>query len=132
MPIYDYRCASCGKRFATFFRSFSDVPPSVACQHCRSTDVARMAPRVAQMTSEDERLDKLSDPSSIGDVDENDPASVARWAKKLARDMGEDLGDEFDDAMDDLAAGGMPGEPGGEGEPDPLPYDGGSAADNDD
>ncbi len=122
MPIYDYRCASCRKRFAVFFRSFSDVG-EVKCQHCGSADVGRLAPRVAQMTSEDARLDKLSDPSSIGDVDENDPASVARWAKKLARNMGEDLGDEFDDAMDELAAGGMPGE----GEPDPVPYDGGAS-----
>jgi putative FmdB family regulatory protein len=128
MPIYDYRCAACHKRFAVFFRSFSEVGAAVTCQHCGSSEVARLAPRVALMTSEDARLDKLSDPSSVGDVDENDPASVARWAKKLARNMGEDLGDEFDDAMDELAAGGMPGE----GEPDPVPYDGGSAGTNDD
>lgn len=122
MPIYDYRCASCNKRFAVFFPSYSKVG-EVTCQHCGSGNVARLAPRVAQMTSEDARLDKLSDPSSIGDVDENDPGSVARWAKKLARNMGEDLGDEFDDAMDELAAGGMPGE----GEPEPVPYDGGAS-----
>ena len=120
MPIYDYRCASCGKRFATFFRSFGEVA-AVRCQHCGSDQVARMAPRVAQVTSEDARLDRLSDPSALGDVDENDPGSVARWAKKLGREMGEDLGDEFDDAMDDLAAGGM----GEGGEPEPMPYDGG-------
>lgn len=122
MPIYDYRCQSCGKRFAVFFRSFSDVAAAVRCQHCgteQSEQAGRLAPRVALLTSEDARLDRLSDPSSLGDVDENDPASVARWAKKLGREMGEDLGDEFDDAMDELGAGGTPGE----SEPDPMPYD---------
>ena len=125
MPIYDYRCASCGKRFAVFFRSFSEVA-EVRCQHCGNAEVARMAPRVAQVTSEDARLDRLSDPSSLGDVDENDPASVARWAKRLGREMGEDLGDEFAGAMDELAAGGMPAE----GEPEPMSYDGGGSSDD--
>ena len=122
MPIYDYRCGACGRRFAVFFRSFSDVATDVRCQHCRSQDVRRLAPRVAQTTSEDARLDRLSDPSSLGDVDESDPASVARWAKRLGGEMGEDLGDEFDDAMDEMAAGG----PGAEAEPDPMAYGGGS------
>lgn len=132
MPIYDYRCRGCGRRFAVFFRSFSEVAsgaggdPAVRCQHCGSEQVGRMAPRVAQLTTEDARLDRLSDPSSLGEVDEKDPGSVARWAKKLGREMGEDLGDEFDDAMDELAAGGAPGE----GEPDPTPSDGGGASDD--
>lgn len=126
MPIHDYRCGSCHKRFAVFFRSFSDVAPA-RCQHCGSADVSRMAPRVAHVTSEDARLDRLSDPSAIGDVDENDPASVARWAKRLGREMGEDLGPEFDQAMDEIATGRTLED----GEPEPMPYDGGAASDAD-
>jgi putative FmdB family regulatory protein len=113
VPIYDYRCAACRRRFAVFFRSFADVGP-VRCEHCGSDQVSRMAPRVATLTSEDARLERLSDPASLGDVDENDPASVARWAKRLGSEMGEDLGDELDGAMDEL----------GDGEPEPKPYRG--------
>lgn len=123
MPIYDYRCSACQKRFAIFFRSFSEVG-SVRCQHCGSEQAARLAPRVAQLVGEDARLDRLSDTSALGDVDENDPTSVARWAKRLGREMGEDLGDEFDDAMDELAAGGM------SDEPDPTPYKADSSPDD--
>jgi putative FmdB family regulatory protein len=122
MPIYDYRCAACHRRSAVFFRSFSEVGP-VTCRHCGSDQMLRMAPRVAQITSEDARLDRLSDPSSIGDVDENDPASVARWAKRLGREVGEDLGDEFDDAMDEMASDGM------SDEPEPKPYQADSPSD---
>ena len=125
MPIYDYRCGACRRRFAVFFRSFSEVG-AARCQHCGSDDVAKLAPRVAQLVGEDARLDRLSDPSALGDVNEDDPASVARWAKRLGREMGEDLGDGFDDAMDELAAGG----PGDEGEPDPKPYAGDGTADS--
>ncbi|MBM4433514.1 MAG: zinc ribbon domain-containing protein [Chloroflexi bacterium] len=125
MPIYDYRCAACRKRFAVFFRSFSEIGP-VRCQHCGSDDVAKLAPRVAQLVGEDARFDRLSDPSALGDVDENDPASVARWAKRLGREMGEDLGDEFDEAMAEIAGSGT-----GEGsEPDPQPYAGGTSNDD--
>ncbi len=101
VPIYDYRCQVCHKRFTVFFRSYSEVVP-VRCRHCGSEQVGRLAPRVATVTSEDERLDRLSDPSALGDVDENDPSSVPRWAKRLGREVGEDVGDEFDDAMDEL------------------------------
>jgi len=47
--------------------------------------------------------------SSFGDVDENDPASVARWMKKVGGAMGEDLGDDFDQAVEDGLAGGATG-----------------------
>ena len=45
-------------------------------------------------------LDDLSDPSSFGDVDENDPKSVARWARKMGKEMGEEMGPEFDEMVE--------------------------------
>ena len=57
--------------------------------------------RFARLRSEDDRLDALADPSSFGDLDENDPKSVGRWAKKMGKEMGEDLGEDFDQVMDE-------------------------------
>jgi hypothetical protein len=57
--------------------------------------------RFARIKSEDERLDALGDPSNFGDFDENDPASVGRFMKKMGREFGDDLGDDFDDAMEE-------------------------------
>jgi hypothetical protein len=63
--------------------------------------------------SEDARLDSLAESSSFGDLDENNPASVARFMKKMGREFGDDLGDDFESAMDEAMA---EGEAAGEGE----------------
>jgi hypothetical protein len=61
--------------------------------------------RFATVRSEEDRLDSLADPSSLGDLDESDPRSVARWMKKMGSEMGEDMGDSVDEAMDEEASG---------------------------
>jgi hypothetical protein len=57
--------------------------------------------RFARLRSEDDRLDALADPSSFGDLDDNDPKSVARWAKKMGKELGEDLGEDFNQVMEE-------------------------------
>jgi hypothetical protein len=71
--------------------------------------------RFARVRSEDARLDSLADPSSLGDLDENDPKSVARWAKKMGKELGEDVGEDFDQMMEEAMeeeASGAGGEKG--------------------
>ena len=57
--------------------------------------------RFATVKSEEARLEGLADPSSFGDLDENDPASVARFMKKMGKELGDDLGDDFESAVDE-------------------------------
>jgi hypothetical protein len=57
--------------------------------------------RFATIRSEEDRLDALADPSSLGDLNEDDPQSVARWMKKMGSEMGEDLGDDVDQALEE-------------------------------
>src|SRR6266571_3303218 len=78
---------------------------------CGSAELSRLMSRFATVKSEDARLESLGDPSQYGDLDENDPKSVARFMKRMGQEMGEDLGDDLDAAMDEAMA-----EPGGEGE----------------
>ena len=104
MPIYDYRCGSCGRRFNVFFRSFADVREPV-CAHCGSASVSRLPARVRLARSEESRLEDLADPSSLGDLDERDPRSLARWARRMGREMGEDLGPDLDEAVDAMETG---------------------------
>jgi len=78
----------------------------------------KLISRVATLRSEESRLESLADPSRLGDVDENDPKSVARWARRLGKEMGEDLGDDVDELVDQLESGELPDEGGIEGDTD--------------
>ncbi|MGB8648028.1 MAG: FmdB family zinc ribbon protein [Anaerolineae bacterium] len=107
MPIYEYRCGNCKRRVSIFFRSFSAVGEA-RCPNCDSVNLSRLVSRVATLKSEETRLESLADPSSLGDVDENDPRSVARMMRKMSGEMGEDMGPEFNEMVDRLESGESP------------------------
>lgn len=87
------------------------------CTHCQSEEVERLFSRFASPKSEESRLESLADPSNLSGLDENDPASVARWMKKMGREMGEDFaGEDIDQLAEEAAVeaggGGNPDDPG--------------------
>jgi putative FmdB family regulatory protein len=109
MPIYEYRCGACRRRVDLYYQSFSAAENAVpTCSHCGSQQLSRLVSRVAQLKSEDSRLEDLADPSSFGDFDENDPRSMARWARRMGQELGEDAGEDFDEMVEQLEAGEMP------------------------
>ena len=55
-------------------------------------------------------MDDLADPSMLGDLDENDPKSMARWMRKMGSEVGEDMPPEFDEVIDRLESGQSPEE----------------------
>jgi putative FmdB family regulatory protein len=106
MPIYEYQCRKCRRRVTIFLRSISDVEAvKPKCTHCGHDELERLVSRVAVLKSEDARLDAMADSMDFGDLDENDPSSIARWMKKMSAEVGEDLGDEFHEAVDRMEAG---------------------------
>ncbi len=106
MPIYEYRCRKCRRRVSIFLRSFSDAETAKPkCTYCGHEELERLVSRVAQIKSEDARLDAMADEAALADIDENDPRSVARWMKKMAAEVGEDMGDEFHEAIDRMESG---------------------------
>ncbi len=109
MPIYEYRCGNCKRRVSIFFRSFAAVGEA-RCPNCDSTNLTRLVSRVATLKSEDARMEAMADPSNFGDVDENDPKSIARFMRKMGGEMGEDLGPEFGEMVDRLESGESPDE----------------------
>ncbi|HLB12031.1 MAG TPA: zinc ribbon domain-containing protein [Dehalococcoidia bacterium] len=116
MPIYEYLCQVCKRRSSIFFRSYSQVGDP-ACSHCGSPQVTRLVSRFAVAKSEESRLDDMADPGKFGDLDENDPRSVAKWARRMGQEMGEDMGPEFDEMVEHMEAGEMPEDmEGGEGD----------------
>jgi putative FmdB family regulatory protein len=111
MPIYEYECHDCRRRVSLLIRSLSsaEVP---ACPRCGGVSLTRLMSRFATVKSEEARLESLASDGSFGDLDENDPTSVARFMKKMGKELGDDLGEDFDSAVDEAMA---EGEAGGEG-----------------
>jgi len=95
MPIYEYRCDECRKTFSVLCR-ISELAEHPPCEKCSSARTRRLVSRVRTIRSEDQILESMADPTTLSGLDENDPRSVARWAKKMAREMGEDMGDEIE------------------------------------
>lgn len=111
MPIYEYRCGNCKRRVNIFFRSISAAESQVPqCPNCSSVNLSRLISRFATVKSEEARLDAMADPSALGDIDENDPKSMARFMRQMSSEMGEDMGPEFDEMVGRLESGESPEE----------------------
>jgi putative FmdB family regulatory protein len=108
MPVYEYLCLDCNRRFSRFFHRFAEAE-GTKCR-CGGTNLEQLVSRVAMHRSEESRLDSLADPGKWGDIDENDPKSMAQMMKKLGGEMGEDLGPEFNEMVARLEAGEDPEE----------------------
>jgi putative FmdB family regulatory protein len=115
VPIYEYECQGCRRRVSLLIRTLS-AAEAPRCPRCGSAELSRLMSRFATVKSEDARLDSLADPSSLGDLDENDPRSVAQFVKKMGHEMGEDLGEDLDAAMDEAMDEDGGGDEGGGGE----------------
>ena len=113
MPIYEYRCGLCKTKFSLFFKSVALVEEP-HCSKCGSTDVTRLVSSFGVLRSEESRMESLSDESWMGDIDESDPSSIARLAKRMRREMGDDFGPELEEMAEQMASGESLDEPGGD------------------
>ena len=100
MPIYEYHCADCRRPVSLLVMRISDPTPP-RCPRCGGEALNRLMSRFATIRSEEDRLDSLADPSSFGDLNEDDPKSVARWMKKMGGEIGEDVGDGWEESVDE-------------------------------
>ncbi len=121
MPIYEYRCLKCRRKMSFLVLSPSSFQPQ--CKYCQSSELEQLFSRFAMPKSEEKRLESLADPSTFAGLDENDPASVARWMKKMGKEMGEDLGGDIDQLAEEAAQEAAGGAPAGGEEGPPMASD---------
>lgn len=118
MPIYEYECRDC-RRVVSLLVLRPSAAAAPACPRCGGSALTRLMSRFATVKSEEARLESLADPASLGDLDENNPASVARFMKKMGGEMGDELGDDFNDAVDEAMSESF--DDGGDGEAGAAP-----------
>ena len=122
MPIYEYYCNKCRKRMSWLVLTPATFRPQ--CKFCGGDDIERLFSRFASPKSEESRLESLADPANMSGLDETDPASIARWVKKMGSEMGEDFaGEDIDQIAEEAAreaSGGGDSEDIGESTSDDL------------
>lgn len=107
MPVYQYRCLNCKKRFETFLAYKDYGVKAVRCPHCSSDRVQRRIERIRIAKSEESRMDALTDTPDLEGL-ENDPRALGRMMRKMGNEMGEDVGPEFNEVVDRLESGQSP------------------------
>ena len=108
MPIYEYRCNDCKKKITLLILNRSEQP---LCSICGGSNLSRLLSRFAAPKSEEARLESMADPGKWGDLDENDPSSMAKVMKKMGKEFGDELGDDFEQELDAAVEEAAHGEP---------------------
>lgn len=99
MPIYEFLCAECQRKFRKLIGMTANPAPLV-CPRCQSDNAQRLISRFTRGRSEDDTLDALAnDMEAIGD--ENDPKTLQRMMKEVSSAMGEDLDDDFEQVIEE-------------------------------
>jgi putative FmdB family regulatory protein len=108
MPLYEYRCPLCFRKVSVF-QSYADYGKTQpVCPQCGGKKLQRVISRVRVARSEESRLESLADPSGLGDLDDNDPRSMAKMMRRMSSELGEEMGPEFNETIDRLEAGENP------------------------
>lgn len=113
MPIYEYRCLDCKRKFSVFWRSLASVDDgAVRCDRCGSAQVTRLVSRVRVLrhAGGDLGADGGDDAllQEMENLDENDPRALGRLMRRMAEETGEDMGPEFDEIVTRLERGEDP------------------------
>lgn len=103
MPIFEYTCDDCGKRFSALVGVLAGARPP-ACPTCGSNALTKMVSRFARVRSEDDAMDALADEAAYGDI-ENDPKAMRKFVRDMGSAMDEDLGEDFEAALEEEMSG---------------------------
>ena len=108
MPVYEYRCASCGKKFSALIGMTAE-PDDEKCPHCGSAETAKLVSRFARLRTEDDRIDALADQMEArGEPDS--PQEMRSMMREMGKALDEDVGDE----MEEMFEADMEGESAGD------------------
>ncbi|MFY9396756.1 MAG: zinc ribbon domain-containing protein [Desulfomonilia bacterium] len=101
MPIYEYRCQSCGGVTGVLVQGFSD-PADVRCASCGSTQVKRIISKVNYHQSHGDRLSTYDPKSRLSDSYCRDTRNIGLHAEYMLRKAGVKPSEEFMSKLDNL------------------------------
>ena len=106
MPIYEYRCQSCKRKFSMLNRSFSEIKEPL-CAHCGAVGGTRLISQVTVIRDSSDFMGGMPSWDSMSDFNEDDPRSVADMLRRMKDETGEDIGPEGEEMLARMDAGQM-------------------------
>ena len=106
MPLFEFKCKTCDKRFTALVGVIADAKP-LACPACGGSELAKLMSRFATTRSEEDMLESISDPDKVGNLD--DPDNMRRFVKEMGKELGDDMGDEFEEYLRESEEGSVDG-----------------------
>ena len=104
MPIYEYLCLNCRRKFSYLVGVVADPGP-LKCPNCgEEKRLKKVISRVSRLRDEDEIFESIADESILSGVDENDPKSVASFMRRISKEMGEG-GEEMEELIEAVERG---------------------------
>lgn len=108
MPLFEYRCSNCKKRFSQLVGMTADSREP-KCPHCGGLEVTKLVSHFSRLRGIDDKLDNLEDTALSADLDNPKAASkmLREMGKEIAdEDGGEDFEQYIDEAEKELYDGG--------------------------
>ena len=110
MPLYEFHCLDCKKRFEVFLTYTEYDQHRTFCPSCNSASVQRVIRKVRVTRGDDGRMASLADDSNLDAID-SDPRSLGRMMRQMKNEVGgDDLPGEFDEVVSRLEKGQSPEE----------------------
>ena len=98
MPVFEYRCASCGRRFSALVGMTAGVD-EVRCSHCGSPEASKLVSRPGRYRTEDDRIDEVAGKlETMGD--DASPSLVRERMREVGKALDEDASDEFEEMFE--------------------------------
>ncbi len=130
MPLYEYRCRFCRRRFTKLFRSIQAAGDPGPCPHCGARDAERLLSRIflrrtvaeaswSEMADQESGMEDTFDSAEdTGEEDDEfdvpglpeteDPRELARWMREMSAQIGEPLDPSLERAVQELERGEDP------------------------
>ena len=103
MPIYEFRCEDCQKKFSALV-GMTAQPDDSCCPHCGSTKARKLVSRFARVRNEDDRVEGMADEMELG----GEPDSPSKM-REMMKEMGKALDEAASDEMEEMFEADMEG-----------------------
>lgn len=105
MPVYEYRCNQCQRKFSRLILTTANATVTVVCGHCDSNSVTKLISTVVVHRSDASRLADLDVSKQQGDDFYRDRRNVGLWAQSQLQRRGIEPGSQFEEIVEKARTG---------------------------